>query len=609
MNLQERIKQILQQAAERCVAEGVFEAEIPEVQLSHPKRPEHGDFACNLALMLAKPAKRKPRDLAQALLERFEDPDGILGVAEIAGPGFINLRVAESVWHRILGDILNVGEQWGQGPARETPRVLIEFVSANPTGPLHVGHGRGAVVGDALTRLLRLAGLPVTTEYYLNDAGSQVAKLARSVHFRARELMHAEDSSLPAPEAPAEGEWYPGDYVIDAARAWLEAKGPMPASLDAEGLRAVVAFSVEQMRQLIAASLQRMGITFDVWFSERSLHESGALEAALADLESAGHLYEKRGARWFRSEAFGDEKDRVAVRDSGEPTYFAADIAYHRDKYRRGFDHLINIWGADHHGYIPRMKGAVQALGREADSLEILLVQFVALLKGGEKIKQGKRLGQFVTVDEVVDEVGADVARYFFLERKFDAQVDFDLEVALSEDPRVNPAKYAQYGHARACSILAKAHDELGAEVPAFDPALAARLTHPDEIAILRRLADFPVLVQEAAEAREPHRIVTFLQELARAFQSYYTRLRREDDPVLPPRDQRGEGWEQRWDADKMYARLMWVESIRIVSRNALHLLGLEAPSYMERLDPSDTDTDTDPADNADNADNADPRA
>ena len=592
MNLQSTVQTILTQAVQRCLDEGDFSAPMPEITLGHPKRPDHGDFACNVALALARPAKRKPRDLAEAIVSRIADPDGILAGTDIAGPGFINIRLSQSVWHRLLGDILAAGEKWGAGEAKESPRVLIEFVSANPTGPLHVGHGRGAVVGDALARLLRLAGYPVTTEYYLNDAGSQVQKLARSLQYRALTLLAAQDAARTAPPEPAEGEWYPGDYVTEAAQRYLDEVGEPPAGeLSAEQLSDLAAFAVEQMRISIAGTLERLNISFDVWFSEKSLHESGALKVALDDMRSAGHLFESEGSLWFRSTDFGDEKDRVVIRQSGEPTYFASDIAYHRDKYERGFDHLINIWGADHHGYIPRMKGAAQALGHTADSLECLLVQFVALLKGGEKVKQGKRLGQFVTVDEVVDQVGADVTRYFFLERKFDAQVDFDLDVALSEDPKENPAKYTQYGHARACSILAKAESELGLAVPPYDAALAARLTHPDEVAILRRLADFPVMVAEAAAAREPHRIVTFLHDLARAFQSYYTRLRRDNDTVLPPASQRDAGWEERWDLDKTKARLMWVDAIRIVSRNALTLLGLEAPTHMTRIEDPDPDT------------------
>jgi arginyl-tRNA synthetase len=590
MNLQSTIQALLTRAVQRCLDEGDFSAPMPEVVIGHPKRPEHGDFACNVALALARPAKRKPRDLAEAIVSRIEDPEGLLAATDIAGPGFINFRFSEFVWQRLLGDILAAGDNWGASEPKESPRVLIEFVSANPTGPLHVGHGRGAVVGDALARLLRLAGYSVTTEYYLNDAGSQVQKLARSLQYRALVLLAAQDDARTAPDEPAEGEWYPGDYVITAAQRYLDEVGEPPADdLTGEDLSALAAFAVEQMRLSIAATLDRLNISFDVWFSEKSLYESGALNAALAELRIQRHLFDQDGSVWFRSTDYGDEKDRVVVRQSGEPTYFASDIAYHRNKYDRGFDHLINIWGADHHGYIPRMKGAVQAMGRTAESLEVLLVQFVALIKDGEKVKQGKRLGQFVTVDEVVEQVGADVARYFFLERKFDAQVDFDLDVALSEDPKENPAKYTQYGHARACSILAKAEADLGVTVPAYDAALAARLTHPDELAILRRLVDFPVIVSEAAAAREPHRIVTWLHDLARAFQSYYTRMRRDNDTVLPPVSQRDAGWEQRWDMDKMKARLLWVDAIRQVSRNALTLLGLEAPQYMTRLEEPET--------------------
>ncbi|MDY0004974.1 MAG: arginine--tRNA ligase, partial [Polyangia bacterium] len=405
MDLQNSLKQILSRAARRLLDEAGIEAEAPEVSLERPKRPEHGDFACNIAMVLAKPAKRKPRELAEGLKAAIRDPEGLIGEVEIAGPGFLNLRVAESVWRRILGQILEAGASWGQGPLKASPRINIEFVSANPTGPLHVGHGRGAVAGDALARLLRMAGHDVTTEYYLNDAGTQVQKLALSIQARVLELEGARDPSLPEVAFPEDG--YPGDYVVDVAKAWLAERGDMPRGELSDEIRAAVAaFGVEKMRQDIAATLERMHIAFDVWASEKALHQSGALERAVADLEAAGHLYTEGGARWFASSAFGDTKDRVVIRESGEPTYFAADIAYHRDKYERGFDHLINIWGADHHGYIPRMKGAAAALGRSPDSLEVLLVQFVALLRGGEKVQQGKRLGQFVTVDEVLDQVG-----------------------------------------------------------------------------------------------------------------------------------------------------------------------------------------------------------
>jgi arginyl-tRNA synthetase len=584
MSIQTELKNLLSQAIARCAAEGLLPQSDVAVSLERPRRPEHGDFACNVALGLAKTAKAKPRDLAQAIVDHLVDPEQILEKVEIAGPGFINLKFSPRIWQRTLGQIVGAGNDWGQAPARTSPRILIEFVSANPTGPLHVGHGRGAVAGDTLARLLRKAGYPVTTEYYLNDAGSQVMKLARSIQFRALELLAQQDPTRAAPTFPEDG--YPGDYVIDIARRYLADRGEMPAGdLTAEQLETIRAYGVGQMKDWIASTLGRMGIAFDVWSSEKALHDAGELTDAVNLLRASGHAFDQDGAIWFRSTGFGDEKDRVIVRDTGEPTYFAADIAYHLDKYCRGFDHLINIWGADHHGYIPRMKGSVAALGRSPDSLEVLLVQFVALVKGGEKLQQGKRLGQFVTVDDVLDAVGPDVTRYFFVERKFDAHVDFDLDVALSEDPRVNPAKYAQYGHARACSILDKARRELGVEVPAFEPALAARLTSADEIDLLRRLADFPDLVVESAEAREPHRIVSYLHEVSRAFQSWYTRSRKDSDPILPPASQRTPGWETRWDVEKMKARLMWVEAIRIVCRNALTLLGLATPELMPRLD------------------------
>jgi arginyl-tRNA synthetase len=598
-DLQEQLKTLLAAALKRCVDDDLLSEPLPAVPLSLPKRPEHGDFACTVALMLAKKARRPPREVAQAIVDRIRDPEGLLDKVEIAGPGFINLKLNRTVWYRGLKAVLASGKNWGRGEPKANPRINIEFVSANPTGPLHVGHGRGAAVGDALARLLRFAGFAVTTEYYLNDAGRQVKNLGLSVWIRALELLKSAHPELdPAekgfadlaiPALPEDG--YRGQYIKTLAEALIQQRGAALATLRPQekpqaDLEPISRFAAARMQEAIAETLKRFHVTFDVWTSERMLHERGAIETALSELADRGLVYEKQGARWFRTQSGGDEKDRVVVRENGQPTYFAADIAYHKNKFARGFDHLIDIWGADHHGYVPRMKAAVSALNQDPEAFETLLVQFVTLRRGGKKQSMGKRSGTFVTVDDLIAEVGTDVVRYFFLERRHDSHIDFDIEVATSQDPTVNPAVYVQYGHARACSILKKAAEELEEQVPPFDMELAQHLTHPDEIAIMRRMVDFPILVAEAAAAREPHRVVNYLFELSRQFQSYYTRTK--NDPVLPPPSQRCGDWKKTWNWSKTRARLMWVNAVRIISATCLELLGLSAPAHMERLEEAE---------------------
>ncbi len=578
---------------------------LPEGELSFriepPKRPEHGDFALSAALAWAKAARRPPREIAEALVARIEDPRGWIASTDVAGPGFVNFRLSRKVWWEGLGRILAAGRDWGRGQERTAPRILLEFVSANPTGPLHVGHGRGAAVGDALARILRFAGYPVSTEYYLNDAGRQVENLGLSVWIRALEVLKSERKELDpegrgfewleVPELPEDG--YRGDYVWDLARRAVERHGGGLARAPREQVVEDLAReAVQVLTERIRKTLETFSVTFDSWFSERRLHESGAIERAVAALEERGHVYEKDGAKWFRSTEFGDEKDRVLVRADGRPTYFAADVAYHLDKFERGFDHLIDLWGADHHGYVARVRAAVEALGREPDAFEALLVQFVTLRRGGEKVSMGKRAGTFVTVEDLVREVGTDVARYFFLERRHDSHIDFDLEVAASQDPTVNPAVYVQYGHARACSILRKASEELQLDPPDFRLELAERLEHEQEILAIKRMLDLPDLVAEAAETRQPHRIVAYLLELSRIFQSYYTQTK--TDPILPPTSRRVSGLAG-WDWEKTKARLLWVRALRDVFATCLGLLGLSAPERMASLEESPADSGGEP--------------
>ncbi len=580
----------LTQAVAACTADGIVPETKISVRLDPPKNPSHGDFATNAALMLAKAANKPPRELAQAILDRMDDPNQWLESVEVAGPGFLNLRLSHKVWHRGLGRILEQGSNWGRGAPKSHPRINLEFVSANPTGPLHVGHGRGAAVGDSLVRILRFAGFDAQAEYYLNDAGRQVKNLGRSVWIRSLEILKhrrpeldPEGQAFAWLEVPPLGEDdYHGDYIVDLAKDLVDERGSELTKLKETDLTAVSAAAVEKLRERIQATLEDFGVHFDIWASEKALHDRGAIQSALETLEQAGHIYEKEGAKWFASSRFGDEKDRVVVRADGQTTYFAADIAYHMDKFERGFDVLIDLWGADHHGYVPRVKAAIQALGRDPDSFEPLLVQFVSLMRGGEKVAMGKRSGTFVTVDDLLEEVGKDVMRYFFLERRHDSHIDFDMEVAVSQDPTVNPAVYVQYGHARACGILRKAREDLGIEVPDFDVDLASLLTLDQEIEIIKKMLELPQVVEDAAANRQPHRIAAYLLDLSRRFQSYYTQTK--SDPIIPPASKRREGLDD-WDWDRTKARLMAVRALKMVFANCLHMLGLSAPERMESLD------------------------
>jgi arginyl-tRNA synthetase len=451
---------------------------------------------------------------------------------------------------------------------------------------MHVGHGRGAAVGDALCRLLRFAGWDVTAEYYVNDAGKQVEMLARSTWTRYMELLCAREPARgPAPPLPENG--YHGEYVRDIARQLLERDGDRWAGSEAPAdLGPLKAFAIEVTLAWIRETLVRFRVSFDVWFSEKSLHDSGALAAAIDELKARGLVKEEEGALWFKTTELetGDDKDRVLRKSDGEWTYMAADLAYHANKLGRGFGHLVDIWGADHHGYVPRMKAAIKAVGGRPEQLEVLLVQFVTLLENGAKVSMGKRSGKFETLDDVIAEVGVDAARFFFLTRRHDSHIDFDLELAKKQSLD-NPVFYVQYGYARACAILRRA-TELGVTEAEYSPELLERLALPEELAMLRQLADFPTLTREAAEAREPHRLVFFLSELAQQFQSYYTRLQKvHGDTILPQARHRVGDWQAGWDFEKTRARLLWVRAIRQVMKNALAILGLEAPERMERLE------------------------
>lgn len=564
---------------ERLRQEGASLPEtIPAIEIERTRAKEHGDFACNVALALAKAARTKPRDLAERIVAALPSSPQVAHV-EVAGPGFINFYLRADALHGVVTEILRAGGTYGRSNIGANRRVQIEFVSANPTGPLHVGHGRGAAYGATLANLLDAVGFAVHREFYVNDAGRQMDILALSVWLRYLETRGQRI------EFPADG--YRGDYVRDIAVALAKehegrfdrrvnlqttAQDPDKALDELIGIakttlaadwKTVHRFALESMKADQRDDLGAFRVTFDEWFSEQSLYDSGAVDKAIAILRERGHLYEKEGALWFRSTSFGDEKDRVVTRENGQHTYFASDIAYHMNKYERGFDRMIDIWGADHHGYIPRVKGAMQALGLNADKLEIALVQFAVLYRGGEKVAMGKRSGDFVTLRELREEVGNDAARFFYVLRKSEQHMDFDLDLAKSESAD-NPVYYVQYAHARVCSVFKQAIEKGIRHDRENGNRNLSLLTEEHEKALVARLAAYPESLQSAALAHEPHQIAYFLREVAHDFHTYYnTHIFLVDDPNL--RD----------------ARLNLVEATRHVIANGLTLLGVSAPESM----------------------------
>ena len=555
------------------------------LQLDRTRDRAHGDFATNWALIAAPRCGRKPRELADALARALPAHPQVADVA-VAGPGFVNIRLRPLAYQDELREILVRGERYGESDLGRGERVLLEFVSANPTGPLHVGHGRGAAYGASLANVLRTAGYQVEREYYINDAGRQMDILAASVWLRYLELC---GETLPF---PANG--YKGDYLLPIAQGLRDREGSALRRPSAEVLaglppdepeggdreryidalvgRARVLLGEAAYRRLFDAGLNAIladirddlaefGVSYDRWYSERSLSDSGALEAGLEALRNSHHTELREGALWFRATDFGDEKDRVVVRENGVPTYFAADIAYHRDKYRRGFDRLIDLWGADHHGYVPRVKAALTALGEDADRLTVLLIQFAILYRGKEKISMSTRAGEFVTLRELRHEVGNDAARFFYVLRSHEQHLDFDLELAKSQSSD-NPVYYVQYAHARVCSVFA----QLTERGEVFDPAGAdlEQLDGPHEERLLVTLARYPETIEAAARQYAPHHVAHYLKELAQDFHAYYNA-----QTFLVP------------EAPVRNARLSLVAAVRQVLRNGLALLGVSAPERM----------------------------
>jgi arginyl-tRNA synthetase len=527
-------------------------AELPAFEVDTPKQPEHGDFATNAALVLASQAKQNPRRIAETIKEGLAAPEGLLKKVEIAGPGFINFFLTDDYWRQVLPEIRRLGEAFANSDLGAGQRVQVEFVSANPTGPLHIGHGRGAALGDALARLLTATGYQVEREYYINDVGTQILTLGKSLAFRLRELQGE------AVEFPADG--YQGDYVMDLARQYLAEHGAPSWHSDEQDYLPLGRYAANLILAEIKKDLEDFGVTFDRWFSETDLFDQGWVERSFTFLRENGYLYEAEGAWWFAASQFGDEKDRVVRRSNGATTYFASDVAYHLNKFERGYDLVVDLWGADHHGYVPRLRAAAQALGLK-EKLHVILVQLVSLLRQGEPVAMTTRGGTFVTLREVLEEVGKDAARFIFLTRRADAHLDFDLEVAKQQNAE-NPVYYVQYAHARLASVFRLAEAQGLPFSP--DAGLLPLLSLPEELALCKMLANYPDLVEGAARQLEPHRITYFLTELAAQLHSYYYKHRFISE-----------------DADLTQARLFLVLGVKTILAHGLGILGVTAPDSM----------------------------
>ncbi|HET7237192.1 MAG TPA: arginine--tRNA ligase [Actinomycetota bacterium] len=555
--IERRLSDLLASALASASDELGMSGEPPAIELSKPRQKEHGDFATNLALVLAKRVGRPPREVAEVLVRHLPEAPFLVS-AEVAGPGFVNLRLTGGWLHDALREVARAGEDHGRW--EPTGRQMqVEFVSANPTGPLTLGHARNAAIGDALARLFAFTGWDVEREYYFNDSGGQMDRFGASVEAWYLRLVGRDA------EVPEDG--YHGAYVEDLARDILAAEGPALADLPPD--ERLVRLREEGVRRVLAwisATLERFGVRFDVFMSERALSDRGEIVAAVERLRASGHVYEDDGAVWFRSTDFGDDKDRVVIRSNGRHTYFGADCAYVIDKFSRGFDHVIYVWGADHHGDVARVRGAAEALGYPPDAVEMVLYQWVAFLRGGEPVPMSKRAGEFITLDDLIDEVGTDAARFHLLMFSNDATINFDIE-AVKRQSMDNPVYYVQYAHARIASILRKAA-ERGVRLGPIDEADLALLSHEAELDLLRAVADVPAQVAAAAEFRAPHRLTHAAQDLAARFHRFYTEC-----PVLTE------------DAALTQARLWLCEGARQVIANLLGLLGVSAPDSMERTD------------------------
>ncbi|MDH5739787.1 MAG: arginine--tRNA ligase [Nitrospira sp.] len=569
--VQEKVTTALLGALDGARQKGQLKAAAwPALTLDAPKRPEWGDLASTVAMSLASSEQKAPHDIAQIIVENISQRDQIFDRVEIVRPGFLNLTIKPALWQEVLHEVEQQGTRYGQANIGTGRRVLVEYVSANPTGPLHVGHGRGAAVGHAVCRLLAAIGYDVVGEYYVNDAGRQMKLLGASVYARYQEL------SGRTIDFPEDG--YHGTYITAVAQQIREQLDRIASELTPRDLEArcrVLAY--QELLGLIRDDLKSFGIELQSWFSEATLLESKAVERALDELRTRELLFEQEGAWWFRSSKYGDEKDRVVRKQDGEFTYLASDIAYHHDKLRRGYDVLVNVFGADHHGYIPRMQAVMQAYGHPKERLQVVLVQLVKLLRGGAEVKMSKRTGEFITMREVIDEVGADAAKFYFLMRDSKTHLEFDLELAKQRSAD-NPVYYVQYAHARICSLWRVASERGIARPSAAETDLTV-LTDPDELGLIKKLSAYPEVIQASALAFEPHRVTYYLQQLAAQLHTFYNKHR-----VLPPAadQERDEAAPTEIVTSKRTAaRLVLMGAVQQVLRNGLEVLGISAPEHM----------------------------
>ena len=556
MNIVEQVQERLKNEIKDAVIKAglATEEQIPDVVLETPKDKANGDYATNMAMQLARIAKKAPRMIAEQLVENFDQSKASIEKIEIAGPGFINFYMNNSYLTDLIPTILEQGPDYGKTNVGGGEKVNVEFVSANPTGNLHLGHARGAAVGDSLCNVLEKAGYNVTREYYINDAGNQINNLALSVEARYFQALGQEK------EMPEDG--YHGQDIIEIGATLASEHGDKFVSVqDEERLAFFREYGLKFEMKKLQKDLEEFRVGFDLWYSETSLYHNGKIDEALNKLREQGHIFEEGGATWFRSTTFGDDKDRVLIKNDGSYTYLTPDIAYHQDKLLRGHDKLINIWGADHHGYIPRMKAAIEALGYSKEALEVEIIQLVHLFQNGEKVKMSKRTGKAVTMRDLMEEVGLDAVRYFFAMRSADTHLDFDMDLAVSQSNE-NPVFYAQYAHARICSMLRQG-EEQGIEL--VGPFALEHIQSEKEIDLLKKLGEYPQVVSEAAIKRIPHRITNYIFELASTLHSFYNA-----EKVLDAEN-----------IDRTKARLALMKATQITIQDALKLIGVSAPEKM----------------------------
>lgn len=554
--MRKKLTELLRQAVEKAIASGSLKVKtLPPIILEIPKDESKGDYATTLAMTLASAEKSPPRAIAETISGQLEDRERILERVEIAGPGYINFFIKKSHWIQTLKDAVRRGDRYGRLDIGKGDPVQVEFVSANPTGPLHIGHGRGAAFGDSLANLLKAAGYDVQKEYYINDVGNQMETLGRSTYLRYKQDFD--------PDIPFMEDGYKGDYIKDIAKEIRKDAGDRYLKIpEEEAITFFIEYSKNNILGGIKKDLEDFGVLFDNWFSERSLYDCGDVENVLKALKEKGYLYEREGALWLNTTTFGDDKDRVVVRSSGQKTYFASDIAYHRNKFKRGFRFVVDIWGADHHGYEPRMRAGVQCLGYSPENLRIILVQLVTLLREGKPVSMSTRAGEFVTLREVLDEVGKDAARFMFLTRRSDSHLDFDLDLVKKESAE-NPVYYVEYAHARIANIFKQA-EALGIQAPSVEDADLSLLDLPEELKMIKLIAAYPEWIEGSALALEPHRLTFYLQDLATALHNYYFHHR-----VITE------------DRRLTEARFVLMQGVMQVLRSALAILGITAPERM----------------------------